>query len=620
MAQLAMPVRKPAPPARMPREATPQQIIATAREAPAGMRSALAMSGTTAILLWGAFTPLDFGPLAWVALVPLLLLARLPRPTESMYRSVYLGGLVYWLVTLQWMRLGHDAMYIALGALSIYLACYFPLFLWLSRVAVWNLRIPLMLAAPTIWVGLEWLRGQLMTGFGWYYLGHSQYRWAELIQISDLVGAYGVSFLPALIGACVVELVPARAFGWMRLLPEFATEAAARDLSNAGRLWRAALCLALFGGALGYGYWKRGHEPFQPGLRVALIQGNVPSSVKHDQGDFPRIQRQHENLTGRAVKEQPDLIVWPETMFRWPLLVTPPDVSDEELQAAHPELPLGWLRDLRVRTRLAQLSQMAGAAMIVGLETYDVDLKSIRNYNSAAFLRPDGTLAGRYDKLHRVVFGEYIPFADVFPWLHRVTPFGSNFGIDAGREAAVFEHRGSYFAPIICFEDTVPHLVRDLVNATTRETSEGPRRVDFLVNLTNDGWFHGSSELDQHLITAAFRAVECRTPVIRAVNTGISAIIDGDGVIRSRAKGLKTGSSKQEEAVLVEHVPLDTRPSPYLRHGDWFAESCLVCCGFFSLMGLYGRFAPRATTREGANSAIRHGDETPVAGVHERLD
>jgi apolipoprotein N-acyltransferase len=194
------------------------------------------------------------------------------------------------------------------------------------------------------------------------------------------------------------------------------------------------------------------------------------------------------------------------------------------------------------------------------------------------------------------MFGEYIPLVDIFPWLRNLTPFGSSFGITAGKSCVAFEHKGFRFAPIICFEDTVPQLVRDIVNSTTEQTSSGRKQVDFLVNLTNDGWFHGSSELDQHLITAAFRCVECRTPMVRAVNTGISAIIDGDGVVRNKAQGIKTNRPKQDEAVVVGVVPLDTRRSLYLAGGDWLPGLCLACCGFLFLTGLAGRWLPNSQT------------------------
>lgn len=592
---MAASVMLPAKPAtvRMPRESTPHEIITSARNAPAKARGALIASALTALLMWGAFTPLDFGPLAWISLIPLLALARPERPVRWLYRMVFIGGLAFWVPTLQWLRLGHPTMYAAWGALAFYLALYFPLFLGLVRVAVWRLGMPLTLAAPILWVGLEMLRGYLMTGFSWYYLGHTQYRWTELIQISDVVGAYGVSFLIALVAGCAAELLPLSLLVRLGLFPPAASAAGIPVLSTAARIARVAGCLAVFAAVLGYGYARRNVGEFAAGPRVALIQGNVPSSVKHDPQDWPRIQRRHVYLTGLAVKEQPDIIVWPETMFRWPLVEIALDASEARLKAAHPGLQIDQLRKFPVRKTLANMAQMSNSALVIGLETLDIDAQRLRTYNSAAFVRPDGTLAGRYDKLHRVVFGEYIPLVETFPFLRRLTPFSDGFGIDAGTECVAFEHNGFRFAPIICFEDTVPQVVRQIVNATAADTAGGKKRIDFLVNLTNDGWFHGSSELDQHLITAAFRCVECRTPMVRAVNTGISAFIDGDGVIRRRALGLKNGESKQEEAVVVDTVPLDSRRSLYLAGGDWFPGTCLVCCGVVALTGLFGRVEKR---------------------------
>lgn len=595
-----MPVLAPPPPpvkpasSRTPRMSMPQEIIMSARNAPAATKGALGVSGLTALLMWGAFTPLDFGPLAWLCLVPLLMLVRIERPVRRMYLAVYAGGLAFWIATLQWMRLGDSTMYIAWLALSFYLALYFPLFVALVRTAVWRLHVPLTLAAPVVWVGLEMLRGYLMTGFSWYYLAHTQHHWIDLLQISDLFGAYGVSFLVALYAGCAAELLPASLIARLGLLAPAASGTAICYPTLRGRIVRVAISLALLAAALVYGHTRRSGVEFGAGPRVALVQGSFTSSVKHDREQYRNIQKRHEWLTGQAVKEQPDLIVWPETMFRWPLFDTPPDVSDEQLQSAHLDKPISQLRQDQadVRRKLSNMAQMAGAGLVIGLERVDVDLEHFRVYNSAVLVRPDGVLAGRYDKLHRVAFGEYIPLVDTFPWLKKLTPFGEGFGISAGQSSAVFEYKSFRFAPIICFEDTVPQLVRGIVNATTESTAAGPARVDFLVNLTNDGWFHGSSELDQHLITAAFRCVECRTPMVRAVNTGISAFIDGDGVVRKQAVGLKTKAPKLDDAVVVDTIPLDSRKSLYLAGGDWFPGACLVCCAFVCLSGLFGRFLP----------------------------
>jgi len=602
-------------------EPTVQEIIASARTAPASAGGVWLLSGLTAVLLWASFTPLDWGPLGWICLVPLILLVRLKKPTRWMYRAIYACGLLNTLVTLQWMRLGDRSMYPAWIALAIYTAVYFPLFVGLARVAVHRFSAPLIFAVPAAWVGLEYLRAHLLTGFSWYYLGHTQYRWIELIQICDLVGAYGVSFVVSMMSACVAGLVPVSVFAKLRLLPVGNGSQVVAEEHLAIRQWGAVgVCLLIFAAVLGYGYIRRAQADFREGPRVALVQGNYTASLKHDPSEWGDIFRRHDYLTGQAVQHQPDVIVWPESMFRWPLMESPPpDMTDDQLQQVAPQIPLAAWKDPTVRRTLADMSQKAGAAMIIGIDTFQADCNGLRHYNSAAFIRPDVGLFGRYDKLHRVLFGEYIPLKEELPWLHKLTPFPADFGIAAGRSASVFHYKNWRFAPIICFEDTVPHLVRNIVKSVNDEVGKRkaelsdlriphsalrtPHSVDCLVNLTNDGWFHGSSELDQHLITAAFRAVECRTPMVRAVNTGISAVIDGDGIIREpdvffdgdgegrqSMRDPRTGRwHKQLNAVLVDTIPLDNRASLYVAWGDWFAASCCVCCLIFALVG----FVPR---------------------------
>ncbi|HTN04671.1 MAG TPA: apolipoprotein N-acyltransferase, partial [Planctomycetaceae bacterium] len=250
-------------------------------------------------------------------------------------------------------------------------------------------------------------------------------------------------------------------------------------------------------------------------------------------------------------------------------------------------------------------AQKAGAAMIIGLQAVALEKSRVEQLNSAVLIRPDTGIAGRYDKMHLVPFGEYLPLQDTVPWLQHLTPYPPDFGLHAGTQAAVFKYRDWRLAPVICFEDTVPHLVRGIISAG----SNGDRgeQIDVLVNLTNDGWFHGSSELDQHLITAAFRAVECRTPVARAVNTGISAIIDGDGAIlepdvfidgdkkgRTTSRDPKTGRwHKELDAALVHTVPLDNRRSLYVRYGDWFATLCGMCVVLAAMGGIAPWFLRR---------------------------
>jgi apolipoprotein N-acyltransferase len=280
-------------------------------------------------------------------------------------------------------------------------------------------------------------------------------------------------------------------------------------------------------------------------------------------------------------------------MYRNPLLIADESLADDKLPGKKPEL---W-REHKAEKILKDLSEQAGASLIIGTDALVADANGIKHYNSAAFVEEGVGIAGRYDKMHRVIFGEYIPLRETIPWLRKLTPFSDNFGIAAGENAALFELGEHRFAPVICYEDTVPQLVRGIVKSA--KTSGQP--VDCLVNLTNDGWFHGSSELDQHLITAQFRAVECRTPLVRAVNTGISAFIDGDGVVlepdvffdgdgqnRDSIRDPKTGKyHKQLNAALVHDIPLDNRQSLYVQHGDWFAGTCGLGALCFLIGGLW---------------------------------
>jgi apolipoprotein N-acyltransferase len=521
------------------------------------------------------------------------------------------------------MRLGDPSMYIAWGALAIYCALYFPVFVACCRVAVHRFSVPLTIAAPVVWVGLEYLRAFFFTGFSWYYLGHTQYRWVEMIQISDLTGAYGVSAVVAMVAALLAGLLPVSLLKKCRLVPQDGWQDDQGLIALSKPKLQVVVCLALFSAALVYGFVRRSQADFQPGPKVALIQGNYTASLKHDPNEWSEIYRRHEFLTGQMVKYQPDIILWPETMFRWPLFVSPLGMSEQQLQAAAPQIPPGRWTDTSVQQALTDMSQKSGAAMILGLETYEAQVGDVGRYNSAVLVTPNFGITKRYDKLHLVPFGEYLPLKETLPFLQAFSPIPSEFSLKPGKQPVVFEYGGWNLAPIICFEDTVPYLVRQIVkNSSTAGPDKNP--VDCLVNLTNDGWFHGSSELDQHLITAAFRAVECRTPLIRAVNTGISAVIDGDGVVREpeiffdgdnegrdTLHNPKTGRwHKQLNAAVIDTVPLDSRRSLYVAYGDWFAMTCCSGTLFFALGGIVFRRKKSGTEAEPADTSAESEEST----------
>ncbi|MCA9118248.1 MAG: apolipoprotein N-acyltransferase, partial [Planctomycetaceae bacterium] len=496
-ADLAAPVNQTSPtPSRAiadPLDPEVQRIIDRARHEPGrpSARIAFAFCSLSAVLLWASFTPLDWAPLAWVSLVPLSLLIRSQARPRWMYAIAAICGVMQATVQLQWMRLGHPTMYVAWLALAVYMGLYWPVFAGLSRVAVHRLRLPLVLTVPVVWTGLEYLRGFLMTGFAWYYLGHTQYRWLDLIQISDLTGAWGVSFLVASASAAVAAAMPdAWVARLLRSPSAVATSAAASSVADssvapgstavsgsassfARRAVAAGFAVVLVAMALGYGAWRRNEAQFTAGPRVALVQGNFTTQVKHDPGEAQRIFNEHHRLTGLAVREQPDLIVWPETMYRSPLLSASPDLSDAELEQLSP-FPASVWRSSATAQALALLARQSGAAMMIGVDAGTVDAEhGFRHFNSAAFIRPDVGLTGRYDKIHRVPFGEYLPLRDELPWLASLTPFPPDYGIAAGEKPAVFNDGRWSYAPVICFEDTVPQLVRQMMAGAAGSSTTG---------------------------------------------------------------------------------------------------------------------------------------------------
>ena len=590
-----------------------QALINRGRSAPVRSRAAWVLCPITAVMLWASFPPLDWGWVAWFALVPMLCLTRSPRPMQGNFLGAWLGGFIFWLASLQWMRLGDASMYRAWGAMAVYTSLYFPAFLLATRATVHRLSVPLVVAAPIVWVGLEFVRAHLFTGFAWYLLGHSQlHSWPAITQISDLVGGYGVSFLVMAVNAGLASLIPLEWLTKYRAVPAqlSETEVTRATVTPRRRTFAVAFAVGLVALSWGYGL-IRSRTEFTAGPRVGLLQGNFPSSVQPEPGFEDDIFRTYRNLNGLAVQQQAELIVWPESMMPYVMLDAPESFTDKQLAALHPVIPVERWKDRSVQNVLTNMAEESRASLIVGAGTFigTEGQAHSKRYNSAVFIQPTG-IQGRYDKIHRVPFGEYIPLKDELPFLQSFTPYAEGFGIDAGQTVGVFRHKNFRLLPLICFEDTVPHLVRSAVEVSRSTDEKSPGDVDCLVNLSNDGWFHGSSEHDQHLITASFRCIETRVPMIRAANTGVSAIIDGNGQIRDPEvlidfdlmKARKpyerttlidpaTGQlPKLVNMVQVGHVPLDPRESLYVKWGDWFAISCL-CFTLFAV--LYGAFTGR---------------------------
>lgn len=520
---------------------------------------AVAMSGL--VLLWAAFPPLDLWPLAWLAPAPWALLILRPTPTgRRPYRTLWLSAFIFNLALYYWVTLPHWATSIGWLALCFYLALYFPLFIAISRAGVHTLRLSPIVAAPVVWTGLEFARSHLLTGFNMGALAHTQYRVPLVFQISDLAGSYFVSFAIVLVGTCLGRMFAAET---RRIV-----------------FWPLAPLAATMAAVLAYGGWRLEQQTTTPGPTVALVQGSIDIDMKHDPAEAEAILQQYYGLTRDAVERHGsfDLIVWPETMFRDAWRVFAPDYVPPE--------NVTWTVEQAKDVSRRNISELVGplnSPFLIGIDTWYYKPGGVDSYNSALLTDRRGMVVNRYDKVHLVPFGEYVWFADWFPWLYQLTPLHG--GSKAGTGPVCMESEGIRYAPNICYENTLPHFIRRQV-AKLRAADQEP---DVLVNLTNDGWFWGSAELDLHLACAVFRAVECRKPFLIAANTGFSASIDSDGRILDQGP-------RRDTAVLIDRVQLDTRRSPYLVVGDWPAGLCLLASIVFAAAGWRKARAARAAT------------------------
>ncbi len=531
--------------------------------------------------------PVDLWMAAWVAPVPWILAATVPeRPGERQLGPLWIAGFVHWLAAIHWLRLPHPATGIGWVILSAFLGLFVPAFVVATRRLVDRWGVPLVAAAPIAWMGLEQARGSLLGGFTMAAVGHTQWRWTTIIQVADLFGDVGMSGLVVLVAAGIAEAIHAgrnpgggRRTAWRRCRP------------------LAVSALAVVA-ATGYGSWRLATVPTggRRPLEVLLVQGSIDTELKHDPAAAEDVARHYDAVTLEGLspagqpsidRAAPDLVVWPETMWRWGLLEIDPaeelpeDVVDEAVgpPTEADASPAGRARRQRAcrekltSQRLEAVGAFArryGTAWLVGLDRQVVTpaaASGVRNFNSALFLDAEGRPLGRYDKMHPVLFGECVPFGERFPWLYRLTPLPA--GLAAGSRPLAVEIAGWNVAPTICFESTLPGAVRTMVR---RLDAEG-MHPDVVVNLTNDGWFWGSSELDMHLACGIFRAIEVRTPFVIAANTGFSASIDGSGRLLARGP-------RRATAAIRARVVRDGRTSPFLVWGAAPTGGCLVAVLF----------------------------------------
>jgi len=499
----------------------------------------IAWGALSGVLLLLAFPSTGAWPFAWIALAPLLRLCA-SNPRRSIIPA-YAAGLIWFAGGLAWVRHATVAGFVLLGP---FLALYMVAFVLITGGVRRAARLPLALIAPPVWVTLEAVRSNIMTGFPYLLLGHTQIDNLRLMQILDVTGVYGVSFIIVAVNALLAEFplfISAKLRSTLRErtgLP-FSSRAFAASL---------ALTVCAIAGMMLYGGKRIEGLETRPGPEVCLVQANVKQDVKIAWTSEMRkeVLARYEELTARsraAAETDHPLVIWPESAV--------PGFYNEV--------------DPQVRNCIGRLMREQDfSRFLVGMNYAIADRQRTLLLNSALYFDGDPYVFERYDKIHLVPFGEYVPLSKLLFFVRNVVDYVGVFS--AGTEYKLFDHKGCTFAVVICYEDVFPGLVRRFVN----------KGAQFLVNISNEGWFLRSAELDQHLQIARCRAIENRVGLVRCTNSGISCLIDPAGRVEDVIKD-ENGCTKLIAGWLTGRVTLGSgRKTFYTRWGDLFAIACIM--------------------------------------------
>ncbi|NCO56648.1 MAG: apolipoprotein N-acyltransferase [Deltaproteobacteria bacterium] len=490
---------------------------------------AVSMALASGLLLALALPPRPYPWLAWVGLVGLLLAVR----TASRWRASLLGlltGALYALASVYWVegtmvRFGPLPVWLAAAAtllLALYMGGYTALWAAVAPGVIRRHRHTAPVWLATAWVALEWLRTHLFGGFGWAHLGYTQATTPAILQLAEVGGVFAISWLivavNAALAATVCHLAGRRPHAIQPQL--LAAVAVVFAVVAFGEVRLAAIRAT----------------PLRATLGVALIQGNVPEGEKWDPARREEILHRYLSMSEGVGEGAARLIIWPEAAIPYLLQGSP-----------------------QLEQLLRQVCARTGADLIFGGLWRDPTDQSYRN--SAYAITAAAGVAGRYDKLHLVPFGEYVPLARLFAFVRSITAEIGDFR--PGTEPTLLPVAGERVGCPICFEVTYPWL--------TRAFARGGATL--LATVTNDAWFGTSVAPRQHLNIAAVRCVESRLPMVRAANTGITAVIDAGGQIVAEAREFET-------TTLTATVPLrDLPPTLYTRIGEGWLVALLIAWG-----------------------------------------
>jgi len=488
------------------------------------------LAAVSGVLIAASMPKVSMWIVGWGALVPFFHAVSGKSPLRAMLLGWVMGfaaflGILYWAVHTQVVYGGVPEVGAVAAMILLVAVCagYSAVFGLCMAVATgpgrgWSL----VSAAPCIWVALEYVLSIFpLGGFPWMLLGYSQVPFLTAIQIADITGVYGVSFLLVMVNGGLFRLLR-RPSGWHR------------EVMAVGIIM--VLCM-------GYGLRQLSHFPLEDAshagkkFNVLIVQGNIDQGLKWDEGFRRQTLEIYRNLSLKNEKKA-DLIIWPETA-----------------------VPLYYQSNEKYRPMVQDVARRTGAYLLFGSPGWDKEGGRERYFNSAFLLDPDGRTVGRYNKVHLVPYGEYIPMRRWMPFLDPLVHGMGDF--TPGERAAPMESELGKIGVLICFESIFPELSRTMVR----------KGAWLLVNLTNDAWHGRTSEPYQHLSMSRMRSVENRRPTARATNTGISAFVDEAGRLQETLGLFQRGDLMQSVAVSR------AENSFYTRFGDVFAFLCIILSG-----------------------------------------
>ena len=485
----------------------------------------------SALLLSLAFSPSPLGFVAYFFLIPLIIALR-GKSLSSAFKIGYIFGLISNSILLFW--IGWATVPGAVAAIVI-LCLYTAFLFWLYALVQKRWGNVALFFLPFLWVAMEYFRSLSQASFPWLNLSYTQTYYLPLIQHASLWGNYAVSFWIL----------------WLNLIGYIFVQERKK--------WKTIIILFAVLLVLPYihGIWVMSEPVEGKEIKIALLQGSIEQKIKWEEQYLDYNIQTYIDMSKKAALEKVDLIVWPES-------AAPCYLAAESLYFA----------------QVQSLCDQVGIPLLVGTNDYKtIPPDRLTYYNSAFLFTPHGGYPQVYNKIHLVPFSEKVPYEEIHHLSEKIQLGQSDFS--SGKELTIFQTPQGKFATMICFESVYPALVREFVD----------RGAEFLINITNDGWFGKTHGPFQHAGIAVFRAIENRISIARCANTGISMFIDPYGrtsqVTKIFTRTIVTDKIhlKPNGADFSRHLTL------YSRYGDWFAQMCCLVSLVAVLAALFRKTA-----------------------------